>query len=161
MSHEAVVGLVSALWPVYTGGDRVQVERLARSASCPVRAMLCWDGSAWRVLVDQDMSPKALLVALGHELAHVVNRDLGKGGTGGTVVRNRLVFTGQRSLVADVSRREWFDIGRQAETARDERDANTFAVAFYKTWRPVLDMLETWDQAVDALVRKRLREVKA
>jgi len=156
MRNETVVGVVSGLWSAYTG-DRVRVELLPKSERFPASCCLTWDGETWRVFADERLDPRRLFVSLGHELGHIVEGHIGKGGTLRKAVITRATFTGAVPSPTVDRQLSWWDAeSKRAQVQREEKEANQFAVEFVRRWEPVAEQV---DQAVSTAVRQAVRTI--
>lgn len=151
ITSDVVVEFVKVLWPMYAGGDKVAIERLPRSPSCPAIAMVMYNkGDAlWYVLIDGELSPKETFIALAHELAHVVNGDSDKDEGAVSLALHRDMFIGGKTFIADLMRSKLASRQGEPQHRVQEDGADDFAVRFVQAFLPVLESMD--DLMLDAI----------
>lgn len=158
MNGDIVAGLVEALWPVYTKGHQVKVERLARAPSCRLDGMVFWNERAgrWHVLANKELEPLRLLQVLGHELGHVVNGDL-EPGRGASLEDQRAYFVGAHTFGTLPVAAGWERERADPANASQEQAANAWGARFARVWGETIEVL---DGAARAAMIKALRRIK-
>ena len=145
MTNEQVASLCKALWPLYTNGEQVEIERVKRAPGCAAVANVLYntDAGRWHVLIDEALTPSETLHYIGHELGHAALGHSKKDGNAVMLAACRNVFEhGQAAVMIMPAKERWAWKAGNAEAIAKEEEADQFAAKFVADWQPVLDVAE-------------------